>query len=512
MRKEPCAYGVGLFVALSSLLPLRGVVAADRPQWGEQYSRNMVSAERDLPTSFDPATGQNIKWSVDLGSQAFASPVIAQGRVLIGTNNGAPQDPRHQGDHGVLLCLKEEDGSLQWQLVVPRLLGEANYLDQPGIGFCSPPTVEGDRVYVVTNRCEVVCLDLDGLADGNDGPYRDEGQHLVQPGEKPMEVGPKDADIIWLYDLIGDAGVHPHDSAHSSILMDGKFLYVNSCNGVDHQDHTRTFIPKPDAPSLVVLDKETGRLVAQDDEHIGPNIYHCTWSSPALGEVNGRRLIFFCGGDGVVFAFEPIPQDADPQQVQKLKRVWRYDCDPTAPKTNVHVYFQDHQGSPSNIMGPPVFYQDRVYVTGGGDFWWGKSEAWVQCIDATQTGDITQTGRVWSQPLLRHSCTAPAIVDDLVFVGDLGRKVHCFDAQTGQEYWSHGMKGEVWSSILAADGKVYAGSRGRDVCIFEAAREKKLLASIRLDNEIATTPVAANGVLYVNTMATLYAIRQEKPK
>lgn len=103
--------------------------------------------------------------------------------MLIGTNNGTPQDPRQQGDRGVLLCLNEADGSLQWQLVVPRLIGEDGYLDQPNIGFCSPPTVEGNRAYLVTNRSEVICLDLNGQADGNDGPYQEEGQHMVQPGE-----------------------------------------------------------------------------------------------------------------------------------------------------------------------------------------------------------------------------------------------------------------------------------------------------------------------------------------
>ena len=82
----------------------------------------------------------------------------------------------------VLLCLSEEDGSLTWQLVIPRIGGD-DYLDWPEIGFCSPPTVEGDRAYVLTNRCEVVCLDLDGQADGNDGPYMDEGRHMAPPGE-----------------------------------------------------------------------------------------------------------------------------------------------------------------------------------------------------------------------------------------------------------------------------------------------------------------------------------------
>ncbi len=109
---------------------------------------------------------------------------------------------------------------------------------------------------------------------------------------------------------------------------------------------------------------------------------------------------------------------------------------------------------------------------------------------------------------MQHSCTTPAIVDDLVFVGDLGRKIYCFDANTGEEYWSHAMKGDVWSSILVADGKVYAGSHGRDFCIFEASRQKRVLATVKLDSPMSTTPTAANGVLYINTLTRLYAIRQ----
>src|ERR1700755_297466 len=41
-----------------------------------------------------------------------------------------------------------------------------------------------------------------------------------------------------------------------------------------------------------------------DYEHIAPNIFHSTWSSPSMGVVGGRPLIFFAGGNGVVYAFE----------------------------------------------------------------------------------------------------------------------------------------------------------------------------------------------------------------
>src|SRR5207253_1913881 len=201
------------------------------------------------------------------------------------------------------------------------------------------------------------------------------------------------------------------DAAHSSILIRGDLLYVNTATGVDN---THKRVRAPNASSLVVIDKRTGNLVARDDEHIAPDIFHCTWSSPSLGEVNGRPLIFFAGGNGVVYAFEALAYRDQPvvsgqssvaagdsrpatdNAVRRLKKVWQFDFDPTAPKRDIHEYLSNRREGPSDIYGMPVFYHNRVYVTGGGDVFWGKNEAWLKCIEATRTGDITTNGLVWS--------------------------------------------------------------------------------------------------------------------
>ena len=478
--------------------------AGDQPQWGQLHSRNMVSEETGLPTSFDPKTGENVKWSAPLGNGAYGTPVIANGRVIVGADNSQPRDSRHEGDRAVLLCLNENDGSLCWQLVVPRIGGDI-FLDWPEISMCSPPTIEGDRVYMLTNRCEVVCLDMDGQADGNDGPYVDEGRHMTPADQPALAVTPLDADIVWLTDLPSQAGVYPHDSAHSSILLDGPHLYLNSCNGVDNTHRT---IRRPDAPSLIVLDKQTGRLVARDGERIGPRIFHSTWSSPALGEVGGQRRIFFCGGDGVCYGFEALPHGEPSGDVQNLRRIWRFDCDPQAPKEEVHRYHRNRTESPSNVKSMPVFYKGRLYVTVGGDIWWGKNQAWLQCIDASQEGDVTETALRWSYPVPPHCCSTPSLYDGLVFVADCDGKVHCLDAETGNAYWTHDLRHEIWGSTLVADGKVYVGTRGGNFCILAATREKHVWATIKLGVPIATTPVAASGVLYVATLERLYAIQQ----
>ena len=462
----------------------------------------MVSDEKNLPATFNPATGENLLWTAPLGTETNSTPIVAAGKVIVGTNHGQPRDPRHEGPRGVLLCLDEGTGRLCWQLVVPRFEGNV-YLDWTPGGICSPATVEGDRVYVVTNRAEVMCLDIKGQANGNQGPYRDEGRHMAPAGEPPMQVSDIDADILWSFDMPAELGVHPHDAAHGSILIDGEYLYLNTGNGVDR---IHSGIPAPDAPSLIVLDKTTGRLVGLDGERIGPRIFHCAWSSPAMATVNGAPLVFLGGGDGVCYAFKALAPQATSGPAETLKRSWRFDCDPTAPKENVHRYMRNRRESPSIITGMPVFHNNRVYVAHGGDIWWGKHQAWLKCIDATQTGDVTKTGLVWSYPLKRHCCSTPAISDGLVYIVDFGRHIHCVDAETGEPYWTHQMRGEIFGSPLVADGKVYVGTRRGNLWVFAADKEKRILATVDLGSPMNTTPVAANGVLYLATMRHLYAV------
>jgi len=336
---------------------------------------------------------------------------------------------------------------------------------------------------------------------------------MALAGEEPLKVTDVDADVLWLYDMPAELGVHAHDAVHCSILIHGRHLYLNTCNGVNR---IHTGIPAPEAPSLIVLDKTTGRLVAQDGEAMGPRIFHCTWSSPSLGVIDRQPLIFFGGGDGVCYAFKALALDTPPppQQnslsrgapVQTLQRVWRFDCDPSSPKENVHRYMRNRRESPSDIKGMPVFHEGRVYVTCGGDIWWGKREAWLKCIDATKTGEITKTGLIWSYPLKRHCCSTPAIAEGLVFVTDLGRNIYCLDAETGQTHWIHETRGEIYSSPLVADGKVYVGTRRQNLWVFAADKKKKILATVDLGSPMSATPVAANGVLYIATMKTLYAV------
>ena len=150
----------------------RPLLAQDWPMWGGTAQRNMTSAVRGLPESWDAKTGTNIKWKAQIGSTSNGNPVVADGKIFLGTNNGNPRNPEIKGDKGVLMCFRESDGQFLWQAVTDKLESGAEN-DWPEEGVCSSPAVEGKRLYYVSNRGELVCLDTEGFTDGkNDGLSR----------------------------------------------------------------------------------------------------------------------------------------------------------------------------------------------------------------------------------------------------------------------------------------------------------------------------------------------------
>jgi outer membrane protein assembly factor BamB len=193
--------------------------------------------------------------------------------------------------------------------------------------------------------------------------------------------------------------------------------------------------------------------------------------------------------------------------VKKMKPVWSFDCDPKAPKGDIHPYLTNRKTGPSNIMGMPVFVDGKVYVTAGGDFWWGKRQSWLKCIDAA-TGT-----EVWSYEMPSHCMATPAVADGLVYVGDGARTMHCVDAATGKGVWQHKCRGEFWGSAMVADGKVYFGTRKGDFWILGHGRELKVSCEADLGAGIAATPTVAggaDGVVYVGTMTELWALGKKK--
>lgn len=516
--------------------------SADCPQWGGSPTRNNTSQARNIPAEwnvgeFDLKTGRlnrdgarNVKWVANLGTQTYGTPVVAGPRVFCATNNGAGYLARYPArvDLGCLLAFDRAGGRFLWQLSCEKLKAGRS-LDWPLQGICCSPMVEGDRLWVATNRGEVVCLDTEGFSDEeNDGPYRDE------PSTAAAE-----ADVVWRYDMMKELGTVQHNMACCSVTAAGDLLLVGTSNGVDDA-HEK--IPAPRAPSFIALDKRTGKLVWADASP-GRNILHGQWSSPAFAVLGGVPQAIFAGGDGWLYSF--LATRANDGGRPKL--LWKFDANPKDAK------WQDEgRGNRNNLIASPVIAGGRVYIASGQDPEYGEGQGHLWCIDPTKRGDAspelvvdkqgkpvaprriqnldTQAGErlvpnprsaaVWHytghdangdgkldfEETMHRSLALVAVADGLLVTGDLAGLVHCLDAATGKVHWTHDMLANVWGSPLIADGKIYLGNEDGDVAVFALSPTKKLLAKNSVADSVYSAPVVAGGVLYISTRRHLFAI------
>lgn len=502
---------------LCSSVATSTALAEDWPIWGKDASRNMVAPDAGpIPHDFapgeeigrtgkiDPETQKKIKWVAKLGSQAFGNPVVSQGKILVGTNNESPRNEKYKGDRSVFYCLDEKTGDLIWEFSLHKL-GAGKVSDWEFLGMCSSPAVYGDRVYVVTNLCEIVCLDLNGMANGNQG-LQDEGAYYAGKGKPPIEIDEKDADVIWRYDMREELNIFPHNITSNSCLVIDDVVYVATSNGVDW---SHINVPTPNAPSLIALDAKTGELVGEDASGIGPNIMHCNWSSPSFGTFDGKPTVIFGAGDGYLYGYDPKAV-ADEDDFLILPERWKVDG-------NLKSYRVDDKGKaipyatppgPSEYIATPVIHEGLIYAAIGQDPEHGEGVGRLICIDPTQVTDgIAKV--VWDFTEIDRTISTVSVDDGLIYAADYSGNLYCLDAATGEKKWQHDTLGHIWSSTLIADGKVFLGNEDGILTILKHGPEKELLAEVEFPAPIYSSAIAANGVLYVATQSHLYAIAAE---
>ena len=146
--------------------------ATDWNQWGGSPHRNNVAEAAGMPVEWEPGefdyesgqwqadTSKNIAWVATLGSQSYGNPVVSNGKIFVGTNNGNGWIERYPAkvDLGCLIAFDVTDGTFLWQDSSEKL-PSGRVHDWPLQGICCSPLVEGDRLWYVSSRGEVKCLD-----------------------------------------------------------------------------------------------------------------------------------------------------------------------------------------------------------------------------------------------------------------------------------------------------------------------------------------------------------------
>ncbi len=511
---------------------VQSAFAEDWPMLGRDGTRNGVSPERGAPTVWSVEAREEgrliretrgVRWAAQLGSQTFSSPIVSSGLVWIGTFQAPSGEKNPNHCVGMLKCFRVADGQQVYEFLSPPLAHRHQGSDWHGLG--SSPLIEGDRLWIATNRGEVHCLDIGPLIRG-DGPPRELWKldliKTFEPFQRVPIMGP------------------PRPCSIGASWKGRIFVTIN--NGIS-EDHMS--VPKPDAPSLVCLDKDTGEVHWQDNSP-DANILVTQFSSPTVAEIAGQMQVIVPQSDGWVRAFDP----------ESGGKLWEFDINPKAS-----VYMLSGRSNRNSLLGNAVVYEGRVYIASGLDPDQGEGVGRLVCIDPTKRGDVSSelavdahdkplsrrrtqavdpkagekaisnpnSALIWEfmscgkkfEEVMHRSMSSVAVAKGLVIAADAAGLVHCFDAKTGQRHWSHDTFAAVWASPLIVDDKVYVGDEDGDVSVFGLSSDPNVamkpeanahapLAEINMGNSVYTSPCFANGTLYVANRNMLFAITGDK--
>lgn len=377
------------------------------------------------------------------------------------------------------MAFDEDSGKFLWQLAFKKL---SKAEDWPLQGIRSAPYVEGDRLYFLNNRTELICADTEGFTDGEDDGIQD------------AKSGFPEGDIVWKCDLPNELDVFPHGDVFGGVnrpLVLGDLIITGTNTGLDERHIINL---SPFAPDIIALNKKTGKLVWENNL-AGRNNLHVSASNPAYGIVDGIPQLIFPAGDGWLYSLNPSNGEV----------IWKFDCNPKDA-----VWQLGGAGTRNNIIATPVIWDNKVYIGVGQDVEHGEAPGRLLCIDMKGKGDVTSKALIWARQGEDFNRTVSSVVIDegIVYAADLSGFLYALDAKTGVHFWTYDTFAAVWAGPLVADGKVYLGDEDGDLVVLEAGKKLKLLAEFNFGAAIYSAPVAKDDVLYVKTRKALFALQK----
>lgn len=365
-------------------------------------------------------------------------------------------------------------------------------LPEPGN---STPVVWGDRVFVTQPRVKIhrrdlMCFDRrDGRllwTAGTEWPGEDL-THSTNPPCSSSPVTDGERVIAWFgsaglfcFDMEGrelwkrDFGVQKHIWGYgSSPVINGDFCYLNFGPG--------------DRSFLVAVNCHTGETVWQHDEPVNERgtdeapftsrDYCGSWSTPVIGRIAGCEQLL------VSFPFRICA--FDPQSGTEL---W------TSHGINALVYTS------------PLVANDRVVAMGG-----YNGMAIGLKIEASSSGDITSSHRLWRHEKTRQRIGSGVIHEGHIYIHNDPGIAECFELETGRLIWQQRLSGSGsgatnWSSIMVAGGVCYTINQAGDCFVFRAGPEFELIAANSLGESSNSSVIASRGQLLIRTHRHLWCI------
>ncbi len=389
--------------AISVLIPLIAISvlhAEDWPTW-RGIHRDGISTETDWTTNWGEA-GPKIRWRYNVGT-GFSSIAISKGKALSLGN---------QDDTDSLLCLKVENGKRLWRYDYPAPLDDNNFDGGP----TSTPTVDEDRVYILSRAGNLVCLDLES------------------------------GKVHWTKNLPAETGVEvPGWGFASSPLVVDSHLILNV------------------GQSGMKLDKMTGEVVWQSEGE-------AAYMTPLAIEVGTKPLLIIASGK----FYQGIDRETG-EQLWKQRWLTNFGCNASDPIFHDGKLFissgynrgsalLDISSDSAQILWETKEFQNQwsssillngfLYGVDGND----TGERFFKCLDF-KTGEVR-----WSVDGL-GSASFIAAANKLIILSDQGELVIANASSENFKPIARAsiLTGKCWTSPVLSNGHLFARNAAGDV-------------------------------------------------
>lgn len=397
--------------------------------------------------------------------------------ALTGTANAANWD-RFRGPNGTGVA-SDRDVPVRWT-AKDGVLWKA---ELPGVGHSSP-VIWGDRIFLQSAAANgsarwLLCLDAKNgeILWKKEAPGRRARTHRLNSlaSSTPATDGSRVYSVFWdgddlhlaAFDFKGneqwsrDLGKFrsQHGAGLSPIVHDGRVFLNNDQDG---------------SAVLLAFDAATGRDLWKAPRQA----YRTCYSTPLLHDNDGKSELIVASTAGIT------------------------SYDPSTGKENWVYHWKNFARMPLRTVSSPII-ADGVVLSTGGD---GSGDRHAIAVRLGGKGDVTDTNLAWEDRKAFPYVPTPLARGPYVFtVNDQGFAA-CHVARTGKQVWRERLCGQVSSSPIMVDGKVYVVDERGDVYVFAAAPKFERLAKSSVGENVSASPAVANGHLYIRGAKHLFCI------
>lgn len=413
-----------------------------------------VAEGQNLPDQWNGKTGENILWHTKIPGLAHSSPIVWGQRVYL--TSAVSSDPKATFKPGLYGDGDASKDQSQHRWMIYALDKQTGKIVWERVAFQGEPR---EKRHIKATYA-------------NSTPATDGRIVVAWFGSQGLYTYDVNGRFLWKVDLGRlDAGAYDiptyeWGTASSPIIW--KDLVILQCD-----TQTDSFI--------IALNAKTGETVWKTDRDEIPS-----WGSPTV--------ITTSKGEELVTNASNFIRGYDPRTGKEL---WRL-------------------GRSSKITAPtPIFADDVLVVVSG-----RGPERPIFVLKPGARGDITlpdgktsSDAVIWSRTGRGSYMPTPLIYDGILYVLANNGTFDAYNLKTGDEVYRQRLPviGSGFSaSPVAADGKIYLSNEDGEIVVVAAGQKFSHIATNTMGELLMATPALSEGVMYVRSAESLFAVGRKK--